>query len=134
MDYISSLVPLLEDKRYTLSSAGEALVKEQAAVAMKVASKGRPDVTLYFDKVSGLLLKTEHRRRDSATNKDVLHEEFFSAYQEVNPAQLEERTLKAAKVNSDDSALLELLRKQTVSDEARKQIKELIRDLGKTKL
>jgi outer membrane lipoprotein-sorting protein len=132
VDYVSSLVPLLKDKSYTLSSAGEATVKELPAVAVKVASKGRPDVTLYFDKVSGFLLKTEHQRRDSTTNKVVTREEYFSDYQDVNPARMEEQTLKAAKVNSDDSALLEFLRKESLSDEARRKIKELIRGLSDT--
>jgi hypothetical protein len=132
VDHISSLVPLPKDKSYTLSSAGESQVREQPAVAVKIASKGRPDVTLYFDKVSGFLLKTEYRRRDPTTNQEVKREEFFIDYREVNPARMEEQTLEAAKVGSADSALRELLRKQTLSDEARKKIKELIRGLSDT--
>ncbi len=132
VSYVSTLVPLLKDKSYTLSSTGEAQVNEQAAVAIKVASKGHPDVTLSFDKVSGFLLKTEYRWRDATTKKDVTHEEYFSDYQEVNPARMEEQTLKAAKVGSDDSALLQFLRKRTLSDEARQKIKESIRGLGDT--
>src|SRR5438105_2902703 len=80
VDHVSSLVPLAKDKSYTLSSAGESQVRDQPAVAVKVASNGRPDVTLYFDKVSGFLLKTEYRRHDPNSNQEVKREEFFSAY------------------------------------------------------
>lgn len=130
VEYVCSLVPLLKDKHYTLTSAGEAQVKEQSAVAVKVTANGHPDVTLYFDKVSGFLLKAEHRRRDPATNRDVAWEEFFSDYQEFNLARMEEQTLRTAKVGGDDSVLLEFLRKETLSDETRKKMKDLIRGLG----
>lgn len=130
VDYVSSLVPLLKDKGYTLSVPGEAQVKGQAAHIVKVVSQGHPDVLLYFDKDSGLLLKTEHRRRDPSTNKEVKYEELFRDYQELNAAPVDERTLTAAKMGTDDAALLELLRKQTLSEETRKKIKERIRGLG----
>jgi hypothetical protein len=130
VDYVASLVPLLKDKGYSLSSVGEVQIEGQPTVGIRVVSKGQPDVTLYFDKVSGLLLKSEDRRRDTSTNKVVKHEEFFTDYQEVNPARMEEQTLKAANVGSDDSALLEFLRKHTLSEEARKKITDLIRGLG----
>jgi hypothetical protein len=129
-DHVSSLVPLLKDDSYRTSSAGESQVHEQSALAVKVASKGRPDITLYFDKVSGLLLKTEYRRRDPSTNQEVKREEFFSDYQEVNPLRTEEQTLKAANVGTDDSTLLELLRKQILSDETRSKTKEYVRGLS----
>jgi len=130
VDYVSSLVPLLKDKSFTLSLVGDAQVKEQPAVAIKVAAKGRPDVTLFFDKASGFLIKTEHQRRDPSTNQTVKREEYLSDYQEINPARKEEQTLKSAKVGSDDSALLSTVRKETLTDEARKQIKELIHGLS----
>ncbi len=123
---------MLQDKSYSLAFVGEVQVKDRPAVGIKIASKGRPHVTLYFDKDSWYLLKAEHRRPDPSTKNEVLYEEFFSDYQEVNPARMEEQTLKAAKVGSADSALLELLRKQTLSDEARMKIKELIRGLSDT--
>src|SRR5260370_39345532 len=75
VDHVASLVPLLKDKSYRLSSAGESQVREQPALAIKIASKGRPDVTLYLDKVSALLLKTEYLRRDPTTIQEVQREE-----------------------------------------------------------
>lgn len=130
VSYVSTLVPLLKDRSFTLSSAGEAQVNEHPAVAIKVASKGHSDVTLYFDKGSGFLLKTEHRRRDPTTNREAIREILFSNYQAVNLTRMDEQTLKAAKIGSDDSALLELVRKQTLSDETRMKLKEMIHRLG----
>jgi hypothetical protein len=130
VDYVSSLVPLVKDKGYTLSSLGEAQVEGRPAVGIKVVSAGHPDVALYFDKDSGFLVKSEHHRRDPSTNRNVRWEEFFSAYQEVNPAQREEQTLSDAKLSSSTAAILEWLRKQTLSEEVRNKIKALIRGLG----
>jgi hypothetical protein len=130
VDYISTLVPLLKDKAYTLSPAGETQIKNRPAVGIKVASKGHPDVMLYFDKSSGFLVKTGQRRRDSSTNKEAVYEEILSDYQEVNPLRKEEETLKAAQAGTDGAALLAFLRKQTLSEEDRRKIENLIRGLG----
>jgi hypothetical protein len=131
-DYVSTLVPLLKDKSYALSFAGNGQVDGRPAVLIKVVSRGHPDVTLYFDTDNGLLLKNEYLRRDPSTRKEVKREELFRAYQEINPARIEEQTLNSAKISSDDPALLEFLRKQTPSEEARKKIQILIRRLGDT--
>ena len=85
---------------------------------------------MYFDKASGFLVKTEHRRPHPSTHLEVRWEEFFSAYQEVNPAQREEQALKDAQSSSTNSALLDFLRKQTLSAEVRNKIKAMIRGLG----
>jgi hypothetical protein len=130
VDYVSSLVPLLKDKSYALSFAGNGQVDGRPAVIIKAVSRGHPDVSLYFDTDNGLLLKNEYLRHDPATRKEVKREELFRAYQEINPARIEEQTLKSAKINSDSPALLEFLRKQTPSEETRKKIQILIRGLG----
>jgi hypothetical protein len=130
VDYVSSLVPLRRDPGYTLSSLGEAQVEGRPAVGIMVKSRGHPDVALYFDKASGFLAKSEYRRHNASTNREIRWEEFFSAYEEVKPGQREEQTLKVAKLGSDNPALLDFLRKQTLSEEVRQKIKALIRGLG----
>jgi hypothetical protein len=62
--------------------------------------------------------------------KEVLREEFFSDYREVNPATADEQTLQAAKVAADGAALLEFLRQRTLTDDQRTQLKVLIRQLA----
>lgn len=78
---VSQLAPL-KDKAFTLTAAGEAKVNDKPALAVKVAHKDRRDVTLFFDKESGLLVKSETRVNDEFTNKEVAQETFFMDYQD----------------------------------------------------
>src|SRR6267142_4530872 len=55
------LTPLLKDKAYTLASLPEIKVNGQAALGVKVSAKGHRDLSLYFDKETGLVIKTERR-------------------------------------------------------------------------
>ncbi len=131
VDYVSSMVPLLKPgPKYVLSLLKETTVQDQAAVGVKIASEGKPDISLYFDKSSGLLIKVEHRRRDPRLKKDVFREEYFSDYREVNPTAADEETLRAAKLPTDTPALIEFLKKNTLDDATYIKIKALIKDLG----
>ncbi len=64
----------LNDKDYKLSPLGDVKVGDTPAVGVRVERKGYRDVSLFFDKEKGLLLKSETR------GKDVMHggEEFTS--------------------------------------------------------
>jgi hypothetical protein len=70
------------EKGYELSVVGEGQVDGRAALGVRVARKGRPDVNLYFDKATGLLAKLERRGTD-ATGREVTEERFFHDYKEV---------------------------------------------------
>jgi hypothetical protein len=72
----------LEEKSIELSLLDETKVAGQPAVAVLIKSKGHRDVKLYFDKVSGLLVKREHRLLDSASGKEVLQEVIYGDYEE----------------------------------------------------
>ena len=50
---------------------------------MKVTRKGRRDIDLYFDKESGLLVKTETRVKDEGSGQEVSEETFVTDYKEV---------------------------------------------------
>ncbi len=80
---LSQLLPL-KDKAFTLTALGESKVGDRPALGVKVASKGRRDVSLFFDKETGLLVKTETRVMDEFTNKEVTQETFMSDYKEIN--------------------------------------------------
>jgi RNA polymerase sigma factor (sigma-70 family) len=82
VDAVSSLLPL-KGKDYQLSVLAELKVDGRAAVGVRVAAKGRPDVTLYFDKESGLLVKRERRVPDGAGGQ-ATEEIVFSDYQEAD--------------------------------------------------
>jgi hypothetical protein len=82
-NWIQTLVPL-KGKEYKLTLLGDSKVNNKPAVGINVASKGRRDVKLYFDKDSGLLVKAERKVRDPDTKKDAAEELFLSDYKEVN--------------------------------------------------
>jgi hypothetical protein len=80
--YVASLYPL-GDKAYTLAATGETKVNDKPALGVKVSAKGRRDVTLYFDKESGLLVKSEHVVKDEGSGQEVVEETLYSEYKEV---------------------------------------------------
>ena len=79
---VESLVPLLKRRGFGLAHLGEIKVSGRAAVGVKVTAEGRPDVDLYFDKGSGLLVKSAYRGQDEF-EREVLRECFLSAYKET---------------------------------------------------
>jgi hypothetical protein len=80
--WVSTLTPLA-GKEFTLSTIGEMEIEKRPALGVKVTSKGRRDVDLYFDKESGLLVKFEHRVKDEGSGQEVTEENIASDYKEV---------------------------------------------------
>ncbi len=75
---VSRLVGL-NDKAFTLSPLGESKVDDKAAVGIKIATKGRRDVNLFFDKESGLLVKSEMKVKDEGgqeLNQETLYKDY----------------------------------------------------------
>jgi hypothetical protein len=77
------LVPLLTDRSYELAALGESMVGERKALGVRVAVKGRKDLRLFFDKESGLLVKSEHTL-DDGNGKDLVQEEFYSDFRDLS--------------------------------------------------
>jgi hypothetical protein len=75
---------LLKGKDYKLDSLGEVKVDGKSAVGIKASKKGQRDVSLWFDKKSGLLLKTERRMRDLMTSQELTEERVITEYQDVD--------------------------------------------------
>jgi hypothetical protein len=75
-----SRLTVLKDKKFELSSLGEAKVQDKPAIGVRVASKGHKDINLYFDKDSGLLVKFEHRTTDLNTMQELNEERIFLEY------------------------------------------------------
>jgi hypothetical protein len=80
-ELVATLVPL-RDKKFSLAPLGEIAVNHRPALGVTVSSKGRRDVNLYFDKKSGLLVKTESRVKDD-NGQEVTEETFLGDYKEV---------------------------------------------------
>jgi hypothetical protein len=72
----------LKDKAFTLAPLGEVNIDKRPALGVRVSSKGHRDVSLYFDKRTALLAKTEARVKDD-DGQEVTEETYSSDYQEV---------------------------------------------------
>jgi hypothetical protein len=84
---VGNLLAVVRDKEFKLAALGPAKVKDKDAVGVRVSYAGRRDVNLYFDKGSGLLVKTEGRSLDPVNKQEVNQEKFFTEYREVSGRQ-----------------------------------------------
>ncbi len=129
-DRVMSLLPLLEDKTFTLTALGPGKVDGRATVGVAVTATGRPEVTLHFDAASGLLARSEYRVTKAALGKAVATAWAFDDYREVDPAAAEESLLKTAKVAVDGPSLLKYLRGQVRGEAERAKVKGLVQALA----
>jgi hypothetical protein len=74
--WLASLVPL-KDKGFEFSLVGDVTVDGNDAVGVRVSSKGRPDVNLFFDKKTGLVIKSDRRATDLSTNQEYTAESIY---------------------------------------------------------
>jgi hypothetical protein len=63
---------------------GEEKIDDKPAVSILVSRKGHPDVTLFFDKGSGLLVKSLTQVWDEFTDKEVAQEVLFLDYKDTD--------------------------------------------------
>ncbi|MCI0460735.1 MAG: hypothetical protein L0Z62_27605 [Gemmataceae bacterium] len=129
-DRVCALVTLLRDKGYTLTVLGESQIKDKAVLGVKVQSEGKPDVSLYFDKTTGLLFKSAVRMMDPNLGREALQEVYYYDYKRYDAAEPDERALNAAKVTTDGKGLIEFLRRRTPDEAEQVRIKDLIIKLG----
>lgn len=79
---VARLAPLLKDKTYELSYFGEAKVEDKPALGVRISAKGKKDITIFFDKKTGLMAKVEHRTTDPNSGAEVNQERIFLEYKE----------------------------------------------------
>lgn len=77
--WLASVVPL-KQKGFEFSPAGSVMVDGKDAVGILVSREGRPDVSLYFDKQTGLVIKSERRAKDPGTNEEYTAESIYRDY------------------------------------------------------
>ena len=73
------------------------------AVGIRVAAPGHKDVSLYFDKQTGLLVKITRQALDAQTGQEVSEERIIQEYQDVNGL----KTAKKVLINRDGKKFLE---------------------------
>jgi hypothetical protein len=93
----------LKDKALKFMAVGEVQVKGKPAVGVRVSRDGKRDVTLYYDKGTGLLTKIEQRKRDIMSGQEVNEERFITEYQEVSGRKV----ARKVEVLRDGTPLLE---------------------------
>lgn len=60
---VMQFVPLMKDKAYKLDLIGDDKVDDKPVVGVRVSVKDQKDVSLFFDKTTGLMLKLEYRTK-----------------------------------------------------------------------
>lgn len=108
--WVTSLTPLVAEKGFTLATAKGKDIAGKPAVGVTATRDKRPAVTLYFDKDTGLLVKTEVTVKDEFQKwKAVPEEAFFSDYKEKDGRKV----FTKLKVVRDGKPLIE----STLSDQ-----------------
>jgi hypothetical protein len=131
VDRVTGLVDLLKDKAFTLAALGESQLDGRAVLGVKVTSKDHPDVSLFFDRATGHLVRMRYQAADDdADSKAVLHETAYDDYRPPDYAAADERILRTAKLDADGPALLQIFRQQTLSAADQKRMTQLVRQLG----
>lgn len=99
------LTPLLTDEGFKLSAAGEKDVGGKPAVGVKVERAGRLPLTIYFDKATGLMVKSETRVKDEFQGwKEVPEEAYYGGWKGIGDGAKVFTTLKVVR---DGKPLLE---------------------------
>lgn len=76
---------VLSDKEYKLSPLGEEIIEGRLTAGLRVERKGFREVSLFFDKENGLLVKMQTRIKDPLRGgQEFSAETLYSDYKEVD--------------------------------------------------
>ena len=76
---------------YELNSLGDVKVKGKTALGIRISKKGQKDISMFFDKETHLVLKTEMRTLDGMSGQEVTQEKFIIGYQDRNGMKVPKR-------------------------------------------
>lgn len=93
----------LKDKSVKFSLLGEVQVKGKPALGLTLSRKGKKDISVFFDKGTGLISKVEMRKRDFMSGQEVTEERFILEYQDQDGRKV----AKKVEVVRDGSPLME---------------------------
>jgi hypothetical protein len=94
----------LSGEGVTLTSLGESKVDGKTALGVKVAAKGFRDVSLFFDKDTGLLLKSETKGKDAASGDEYKGVISYSDHKKVGDLTLPHKRAE----RRNDQAFMEM--------------------------
>jgi hypothetical protein len=93
VSWMNTLLPLM-DKAFEFKSMGEAKVGKEPALVVKVSRKDYPTVTMYFDKKTHLLVKSEYTTKAADLEfKEVKMEANYSDHKDVNGIKMPHKTV-----------------------------------------
>jgi hypothetical protein len=84
---VGQLVPLVDNDKFKLSPLKDVNIGDGKASGVLVKSEGHEDISLYFDKGTGLLAKSKTKAVDPWSDKTFVEETFFSNYKKVDGLQ-----------------------------------------------
>ena len=76
---------------YELSAIGDVKVKDKDTIGIRISKKGQKDISMFFDKKTHLVVKTEMRTLDAMTGQEITQEKFIVGYQEKNGVKIAKR-------------------------------------------
>lgn len=92
-DWVSTLLPL-RDKKFKLALHYDTIVESKPACGVRVAWKESRGLNLYFDKASGLLVKTEQQvNSEEHQGQEVTQEIIFTDFEEVQGMKFPMKTV-----------------------------------------
>jgi outer membrane lipoprotein-sorting protein len=74
----------ISGKDLQLAHGGEAKVNDAEAVILRISQKDQPDISLFYDKKTGLPLKAETRLKEPNGRTEANFEFFFSDFKEID--------------------------------------------------
>ncbi|OWK44363.1 hypothetical protein [Fimbriiglobus ruber] len=104
---VTQLTPLLVGDKYTLKAEKDATVDDKPASVVTVSSKELKETRLFFDKKTGLLVKTERKALSPSApgeTKEVNEETFLSDFKEADGVKLPMKLL----VNHDGKKFMSM--------------------------
>lgn len=105
--YFSCLFPLLDKKRFTLSSLPVIKIKGNDAVGVRMSSRDHHDICFYFDRKTWLLVKKEYKGF-SKPQEDKLYEEYYEDFKKLEGG-ITHYTKKTVFINGKKRVELELV-------------------------
>jgi hypothetical protein len=101
----SKLTSLGDRKKVEVSLIGDDKVNGKDVVGLRVAPKDhKKEISLYFDKKTGLLAKVSWRPTDMQTGQEVGEERIIQEYQDIDGLKVPKKVV----VNRDGKKLMEL--------------------------
>jgi len=92
-DWVSTLLPL-RDKKFKLALYNDTVVESKPAAGVRVSWKESRGLNLYFDKESGLLVKTEQQvNSQEQQGQEVMQEIIFTEFEDVQGMKFPMKTV-----------------------------------------